>query len=103
MARPAKRKLVPREVVPEYDGPPLTGSQELRRLFATKPAGRPLATQEEFPRLTRAKAGPGKQEAAVVPQEEFILGTRPRSRSPRTSAWVGAEGKHLEAARVVGS
>eukprot|EP00972_Heterocapsa_arctica_P005954 876885-Heterocapsa_arctica.AAC.1 len=45
-AKPNKRKLVPREVVPEYVGPPLTRSQELSRLFATKPAERPPMSQE---------------------------------------------------------
>eukprot|EP00972_Heterocapsa_arctica_P110448 16259715-Heterocapsa_arctica.AAC.1 len=29
-ARPGKTKLIPQEVVPEYDGPPITGNQELR-------------------------------------------------------------------------
>eukprot|EP00972_Heterocapsa_arctica_P039992 5890895-Heterocapsa_arctica.AAC.1 len=33
--RPPKRKIVPQEVMPEYEGPRLSGGQELCRLFAT--------------------------------------------------------------------
>eukprot|EP00972_Heterocapsa_arctica_P049428 7274721-Heterocapsa_arctica.AAC.1 len=54
-------------------------------------------SQEEFPRLTRARTAPLVQEDTAQPQEDLNLGPRQRSRSPRTSAWVGAEGKHLEA------
>eukprot|EP00972_Heterocapsa_arctica_P082107 12101867-Heterocapsa_arctica.AAC.1 len=57
-ARPrvAKMKLVPREVQPDYVGPFLNGSQELRRLFAGKPIGSPSLGQEVPPSLPRAEA-----------------------------------------------
>eukprot|EP00972_Heterocapsa_arctica_P027089 3984030-Heterocapsa_arctica.AAC.1 len=34
--RAHKRQMVPQEVVPDHEGPRLTGGQELRRLFATQ-------------------------------------------------------------------
>eukprot|EP00972_Heterocapsa_arctica_P036280 5339984-Heterocapsa_arctica.AAC.1 len=45
----------------------------------------------------RARTAPVAQEDAAQPQEDPNQGPRPRSRSPRTLAWVGAEGKHMEA------
>eukprot|EP00972_Heterocapsa_arctica_P036948 5439252-Heterocapsa_arctica.AAC.1 len=54
-------------------------------------------SREEFPRLTRARTAPVAQEDAAQPHEDLNLGPRPRSRSPRTSAWFGAGGKHMEA------
>eukprot|EP00972_Heterocapsa_arctica_P008596 1255910-Heterocapsa_arctica.AAC.1 len=95
--RAAKRKLVPREVQPDYVGPSLTGSQELRRLFAVKPAIGPPLAQEDFPRLTRAEPTLGMKADTAHLQGRHDLGPRPRSRSPRRSVWVGTEGSHREA------
>eukprot|EP00972_Heterocapsa_arctica_P018596 2746811-Heterocapsa_arctica.AAC.1 len=68
----------------------------MSRLFATRAPKCPPLTQEGFPRLTRAKGGAGPQEAAGRPQKTPDPGLRPRSRSPRATAWVGATGRHLE-------
>eukprot|EP00972_Heterocapsa_arctica_P084285 12417226-Heterocapsa_arctica.AAC.1 len=54
-------------------------------------------SQEVFPRLSRARTAPVAQEDAAQPQEDRTLGPRQRSRSPRSSAWVGAEGRHMKA------
>eukprot|EP00972_Heterocapsa_arctica_P092468 13639052-Heterocapsa_arctica.AAC.1 len=61
--------MVPRGVLPESDGPRLTGSQELRRLFAVNPAQKLPLSLEEFPRLARARTAPLAQEEAAQPQE----------------------------------
>eukprot|EP00972_Heterocapsa_arctica_P096764 14276893-Heterocapsa_arctica.AAC.1 len=84
-----KRKLIPQEVVPEYEGPRLTGGQELRRLFATPARECPPLTQEDLPRLPQAQGGQGSQEAARRPQKTGDPGLRPRSRSPRATRWTG--------------
>eukprot|EP00972_Heterocapsa_arctica_P047923 7069397-Heterocapsa_arctica.AAC.1 len=80
-ARPrvAKRKLVPRKVQPDYVGPPLTGSQELRRLFATEPALGPPVAQEDFPRLPQAEPAVGTIARTAHLQGRHDLGPRPRS------------------------
>eukprot|EP00972_Heterocapsa_arctica_P049793 7325937-Heterocapsa_arctica.AAC.1 len=93
---PPQRKLVPQEVAPAYDGPRLTGGQELRRLFAAQVRDRPPESQEAFPRLTVASRK-NAQEDDFGTQPAAEGGLRPRSRSPRASAWTGAPGRHLEA------
>eukprot|EP00972_Heterocapsa_arctica_P062233 9173827-Heterocapsa_arctica.AAC.1 len=77
--REAKRKLVPREVQPDYVDPSLTGSQELRRLFAGKPAMSPSLAQEVFPRLSRAEPAVGSKADTAHLQGRHDLGPRPRS------------------------
>eukprot|EP00972_Heterocapsa_arctica_P052771 7767585-Heterocapsa_arctica.AAC.1 len=72
-----KRKWTPQEVLPEYEGPRLTGGQELHRLFATSAQGCPILTQEDLPRLPQAKSGQGSQEAAGGAHQSRDLGTRP--------------------------
>eukprot|EP00972_Heterocapsa_arctica_P083709 12334983-Heterocapsa_arctica.AAC.1 len=74
---------------------PLSGSQELRRLFAPKGAIGPPRTQEDFPRLPQAEPGNGSEAPVAGMQGRSDLGPRTRSRSPRSSAWVGAEGRHM--------
>eukprot|EP00972_Heterocapsa_arctica_P047102 6949702-Heterocapsa_arctica.AAC.1 len=59
--------MVPQEVGPEYQGPRLSGGQELCRLFATPARDGPQLSQEAFPRLTLATE-PGVQEGASRPQ-----------------------------------
>eukprot|EP00972_Heterocapsa_arctica_P087937 12966951-Heterocapsa_arctica.AAC.1 len=81
--------MVPQEVVPEYVGPRLSGGQELSRLFATPARVCPRLTQEDLPRLPKAKGGHGPQEVAGRPQTLFDQGLRPRSRSPRPTVWTG--------------
>eukprot|EP00972_Heterocapsa_arctica_P040698 5999045-Heterocapsa_arctica.AAC.1 len=81
--------MFPQEVLPEYEGPRLTGGQELCRRFATPARECPQLTQEELPRLTQAKGGQGPQGAAGMPQKTADTGPRTRSRSPRATAWAG--------------
>ena len=68
------------------------------RLFPALVRARPPATLEEFPRLTRARVQEQEEHIGGHPTED--QGTRPRSRSPRETAWKGLTGKHMEATQV---
>ena len=68
------------------------------RLFPALERARPPATLEEFPRLTRARVQ--DQEAPLGDPPRDDQGTRPRSRSPRETAWKGLTGKHMEATQA---
>eukprot|EP00972_Heterocapsa_arctica_P094210 13894088-Heterocapsa_arctica.AAC.1 len=98
--RAGKRKLVPQPIQGEYEGTPLTGSQELRRLFAPKAAVQPPETLEEFPELAHAEPASGSGASNAVPQGRKYLEPRTRSRTPARSAWDGSAGRHTEAAKA---
>eukprot|EP00972_Heterocapsa_arctica_P047027 6939942-Heterocapsa_arctica.AAC.1 len=49
-----KKKWVAQEVQPPYEGPRLTGGEELRRLFAIQAQAFPTLTEEDLPRLPQA-------------------------------------------------
>eukprot|EP00972_Heterocapsa_arctica_P056272 8301975-Heterocapsa_arctica.AAC.1 len=71
-----KRKWIPQEVLPEYEGPRLTGGQELRRLFAAPAQVCPLLTQEDLPRLPQAKGDQGNPEGERGAQRPRDFGAR---------------------------
>eukprot|EP00972_Heterocapsa_arctica_P068145 10062684-Heterocapsa_arctica.AAC.1 len=53
--RTSKKRLAPQEVFTPHEGPRVPSSHELRRMFASPERERPPLTQENFPRLTRAR------------------------------------------------
>ncbi len=94
--QPTKRKLAPNQVMEDYVGPRLTFSQEVARLFHHRPVEAPVFSQDDFPRLTRGRVTPGPGATEANPPGQPLTHVRPRSRSPHTSVWIGAKGRHLE-------
>ncbi len=94
--RPEPRpQQVPQIAEPAPGRARITVNQELARLFGTPPSTSYIPSQEDFPAL------PGIREAShsssKAPGQGQQLGPqRPRSRSPRTAAWQGHSGSHME-------
>ena len=97
--RPTRKRPAPQDAFTPHIGPRVSAGQELARIFPARDSSMPPATPEAFPWLTRASTQVRAPITGGPPGS--AQGTRPRSRSPRASAWTGAPGKHMEATRSV--